>query len=96
MSALQRPKLQDMVPFEAYKHFGDSFEWMFVGEDDTVFFPAAAQRVTAGLDPQQPHFLTGTLALQHFLGRIALRLMCLTPGGAISAVNSIHFQLPGV
>ena len=95
MCALQRPKIQDMVPFEAYKHFGDSFEWMFVGEDDTVFFPAAAQRVIAGLDPQQPHFLTGKLALQHCLGRIALRLMCLTRGGAILAVSSVHYELTG-
>lgn len=34
-----------VVPFLAYKEVGDTFKWLFYGDDDTVFFIDAAIRM---------------------------------------------------
>ena len=46
----------DAVP---HRHFGDTFKWLFYGDDDTVFFLDNARRLVQGLDPDMPYALTG-------------------------------------
>ncbi|BDA47330.1 hypothetical protein COCOBI_10-1760 [Coccomyxa sp. Obi] len=50
-------------PFLAYSTLGDSFKWAYFGtlNTDTAFFPEAAARAVAGLDPDEPHFLTDNM-----------------------------------
>ena len=49
-----------MAPFQAFQEYGDSFKWVFYGDDDTVFFPDAALAVAEKLDHNLPIFLSGT------------------------------------
>ena len=48
-----------MAPFLAFQEYGDSFKWVFYGDDDTVFFPDAALAVAEKLDHNLPIFLSG-------------------------------------
>ena len=48
-----------LTPFLAFKQLGDTFQWLFLGEDDTLFFVDAARNAVASLDPDMPIFLTG-------------------------------------
>ncbi len=54
-------------PFLAYSSLGDSFKWAYFGtlNTDTAFFPEAAARAVAGLDPDEPYFLTGDACSLH-------------------------------
>ncbi|GAB4822791.1 hypothetical protein N2152v2_009837 [Parachlorella kessleri] len=47
-----------MVPSMAAQHFGDSYEWLLYGDDDTVWFMDSVLDIISKLDPQQPHFIT--------------------------------------
>ena len=42
-----------------FRHFGDSFKWLFYGDDDSVLFLQGAMHIVAGLDPELPYALTG-------------------------------------
>ena len=48
-----------LTPFLAFKQLGDSFQWLFLADDDTLFFVDAARTAVASLDPDMPIFLTG-------------------------------------
>lgn len=52
-----------MAAFVAYKALlarsQANFKWLFVGDDDTLFFVEAAREVTGRLDPETAIFLTG-------------------------------------
>ncbi|CAK0783338.1 hypothetical protein CVIRNUC_006537 [Coccomyxa viridis] len=50
-----------IAPFQAYKHLGDNFKWLFYSDDDTVFFLDNAMNVVKGLDPDMPYFLTDNM-----------------------------------
>lgn len=41
------------------RHYGNTYKWLFYGDDDTVFFLDAAMEVVKDLDPELPYFLTG-------------------------------------
>ena len=43
------------------RHYGDSFKWLFYGDDDSVLFLRGAMNIVAGLDPDMPYALTGGL-----------------------------------
>lgn len=43
------------------RHYGDSFKWLFYGDDDSVLFLRGAMNIVAGLDPAMPYALTGGL-----------------------------------
>lgn len=38
----------------AFRHFGETYKWMFFGDDDTVFFLANAKRMLQRFDPELP------------------------------------------
>lgn len=42
-----------------FRHFGDTFKWLFYGDDDSVLFLQGAMKIVAGLDPDLPYALTG-------------------------------------
>lgn len=48
-----------IVPFLAYQALGESFKWLFYGDDDTVFFLDGSLRIAAELDHNMPYFITG-------------------------------------
>jgi hypothetical protein len=41
------------------RHLGDSFKWLFYGDDDTAFLLGGAMHAVRYLDPDMPYFLTG-------------------------------------
>ena len=43
----------------ACRQYGNTYKWLFYGDDDTVFFLDAAVNVLQHLDPDLPFFLTG-------------------------------------
>ena len=50
-----------MVPFLAYKVLGDSFKWLFYGDDDTLLCLDGAFLIASQLDHNMPYFITGML-----------------------------------
>jgi hypothetical protein len=43
----------------ACRLYGESYKWLFYGDDDTLFFLDAAASMLQHLDPSLPYFLTG-------------------------------------
>jgi hypothetical protein len=62
------------------RHYGDSFKWLFYGDDDSVLFLRGAMNAVAGLDPDMPYALTGglffCLLLAVLLHVLLLRASC--------------------
>jgi len=56
---LQGKHLEDVAPFVAAKHLGRSFRYMFVGEDDTLFFREGAATAVRDADPAMPYYISG-------------------------------------
>ena len=48
-----------VLPFLAYQDLGDTFKWMLLGEDSTVFFMDAILSYAEGLDHNMPYIVTG-------------------------------------
>ena len=59
---LQADHLEELAPFYAYKVLGESFKWMFVGEDDTLFFKQGAWEAVQDADPDMPYLISGNVA----------------------------------
>lgn len=57
--ALKGDSRAALAPFLAFRELGDTFKWLFYGDDDTFFFVDAAANVLQGLDPDVPYFITG-------------------------------------
>lgn len=55
----QADHLEELAPFFAYKVLGDSFKWIFVGEDDTLFFRQGALKAVKGADAEMPYLISG-------------------------------------
>ncbi len=47
--------------------FGGRYEWLLWGDDDTMWFTPALQKMVAGLDPQMPYLITGEPASESCL-----------------------------
>ena len=71
-------------PACARRHLGDSFKWLFYGDDDTLFLLEGAMRITRHLDPDMPYFLTGGPILAVFLHHSAN--MCQLPSSRLQKV----------
>ncbi|CAL8466520.1 g6056 [Coccomyxa elongata] len=46
---------------------GDSYKWLLYGDDDTVFFPAAAMQLLGSFDPDLPYAITDNLWFEEAL-----------------------------
>lgn len=55
----QADHLEQLAPFFAYKVLGDSFKWMFIGEDDTLFFRQGALKAVEGADAEMLYLISG-------------------------------------
>ena len=51
--------MEELAPFYAYKALGDSFKWMFIGEDDTLFFREGALKAVQDADFNMPYLISG-------------------------------------
>jgi hypothetical protein len=58
----QGAHLEDVAPFVAAKYLGRSFRYMFVGEDDTLFFRDGAATAVMDADPTMPYYISGRLS----------------------------------
>ena len=43
------------------RELGDTFKWMFYGDDDTFYVVDPALKLLQGLDHNMPYFLTGAI-----------------------------------
>ena len=86
-----------MTPFLANQSLGvDSYKWILLGEDDTVFFISNAMKLLEHLDHNLPYLLTDNIQYpqQHINGNVYLlfsrtyadELMCYVP----SQLNNIY------
>lgn len=57
-----------LAPFLAFRTLGDSFKWLFYGDDDTVFFADAALALASTLDSELPYFVTDNLWWSELFG----------------------------
>ena len=57
----QGDHLEALAPFVAYKQQGKTFKFMFVGEDDTLFFREGARTAVSCLQETVPYFISGKL-----------------------------------
>ena len=56
-----------MIPNTLWQALGDSYKWLLYGDDDTVFFPAAALQLLASFDPDLPYAITDNLWFEEAL-----------------------------
>ena len=61
---LQGDHLEALAPFVANKQQGKTFKFMFVGEDDTLFFREGARTALSGLQETLPYFISGKLVAE--------------------------------
>lgn len=60
---MQGGRLEDVAAFVAYEHLGNSFKWMFVGEDDTLFFRRGAETAIKNAAEDIPYFIQGKIQI---------------------------------
>lgn len=68
--------LEDLSAFTAFKALGASFDWMLVGEDDTLFFREGAETAVREADKKLPYMISGekTVMKECYHKRIDKRL----------------------
>lgn len=47
------------APWLAHRAYKGDYQWMLFGDDDTVFFLEGVMAAVAGLDPNDPYYLSG-------------------------------------
>ena len=72
-----------LVPFLAFKHLEKKdFQWLFYGDDDTLFFLNAAKHLVRDLDASKPYFLTGKPHRRYFQSSLKTPKLRSEPGMA--------------
>ena len=77
---LQGSHLEELASFLAFKALGSSFKWMFVGEDDTLFFRLGAATAVHGMDPEMPIYISGWLGHANATNLAYIKTTCFVEG----------------
>ena len=64
-SSDDRAGAKALLPFLAYQAIGESFKWLFCGDDDTVVFIDGLFQLAAQLDHNIPYVISGKFCIQN-------------------------------